>query len=77
MLLALQMLPEVRLLLGSAVAHRAVELSTGSHTHGQVPGDALPRSGVVVWPWRKEVRKELLVVAVKGLLQSRFTYRHS
>lgn len=77
MLLALQMLPEVCLLLGSAVAHRAVELSTGSHTHGQVPGDALPRSGVVVWPWRKEVRKEPLVVAVKGLLQSRFTSRHS
>lgn len=57
MLLALQMLPEVRLLLGSAVAHGAVELSAGSHTHGQVPGDALPRSGVVVRPWREEVRR--------------------
>lgn len=51
-LLALQMLPEVRLLLSSTVAHGAVELSTRSHTHGQVPGDTLPRSGVVVRPWR-------------------------
>lgn len=49
-LLALQMLPEVRLLLGSAVAHGAVELSAGSHAHGQVSGDALPRPGVVVRP---------------------------
>lgn len=51
MLLALQVLPEVRLLLGSAVAHGAVELSAGSHAHGQVPRDALPRPGVVVRPW--------------------------
>lgn len=50
MLLALQMLSEICLLLGSTVAHGAVELSAGSHTHGQVPGDALPRSGVVVRP---------------------------
>lgn len=54
MLLALQMLPEVRLLLGSAVAHGAVELSAGSHTHGQVPRDALPRSRVVVRPCSEE-----------------------
>lgn len=52
MLLALEVLPEVRLLFGTTVAHGAVELSAGSHTHGQVPGDTLPRSGVVVWPWR-------------------------
>lgn len=50
MLLALQMLPEICLLLGSTVAHGAVELSAGSHTHGQVPGDALPWPGVVVRP---------------------------
>ena len=59
MLLALQMLPEVRLLLGSTVAHGAVELPTGGHTHGQVPGDALPRSGVVVRPLgEKETRDD-------------------
>lgn len=57
MLLALQMLPEICLLLGSTVAHGAVELSAGSHTHGQVPGDALPRSGVVVRPWEEEGRE--------------------
>lgn len=60
-LLALQMLPEVRLLLGSAVAHGAVELSAGSHAHGQVPGDALPRPGVVVRPcsgWWVRVEEE-------------------
>lgn len=54
MLLALQMLPEVCLLLGPTVAHGAVVLSAGSHAHGQVPGDALPRSGVVIWPWMEE-----------------------
>lgn len=59
-LLALQMLPEVRLLLGSTVAHGAVKLSAGSDTHGQVSGDALPWSGVVVRPWREmsDRRKE-------------------
>lgn len=58
MLLALQMLSEIGLLLGSAVAHGAVELSAGSHTHGQVPGDALPRSGVVVRPLGRRERPE-------------------
>lgn len=58
MLLALQMLSEVRLLLGSAVAHGAVELSAGSHAHGQVPRDALPRSRVVVRPWGGEKEPE-------------------
>lgn len=48
------MLPEVRLLLGPAVAHGAVELSAGGHTHGQVPGNALPRPGVVVRSWREK-----------------------
>lgn len=54
------MLPEVGLLLGSTVAHGAVELSAGSHTHGQVPGDALPWSGVVVRPCRQYNREEVV-----------------
>lgn len=52
------MLPEICLLLRSTVAHGAVELSAGSHTHGQVPGDALPWSGVVVGPLERGERAE-------------------
>lgn len=50
-LFALQVLPELHLLAGARVAHGAVELATGSHTHGQVTGDPLARAGIEVRTW--------------------------
>lgn len=50
-LFALQVLPELHLLAGARVAHGAVELAAGSHAHGQVTGDPLPRARVEVGTW--------------------------
>lgn len=65
-LFALQVLPELHLLAGTRVAHGAVELATGSHTHGQVTGDPLARAGVEVGTWGGD-RKGWLAWRKSGL----------
>lgn len=47
-LLALQMLPELDFFTSADITHRTVELATGSHAHGEISRDPLPRAGIEV-----------------------------
>lgn len=55
MLLALQVQAKLRLLTGTRVTHRAIELPAGCDAHRKVSWDTLPRSWVVVRAWHGSI----------------------